>query len=77
MYNWARLANRRDENKTKKDLEDIFSAISLVDENMAMVKLPKYVVDHLDDDTADADGERRTIDINFVPGEDRRGCVMH
>jgi hypothetical protein len=45
---WTRPPTRRGDNKRKHDLEDIMTQISLLDEGGFISKLPKYVVDNLD-----------------------------
>jgi hypothetical protein len=49
VNNWKCPAKRRGENKTKQEIEDILSVIAFVDENNALLQLPRYVVENLDD----------------------------
>jgi hypothetical protein len=46
LPNWTRPIKRRGDNKSKQDIEDMFGAVSFVDECSA---LPRYVTDNLDD----------------------------
>lgn len=47
--NWKSLVKRRGENKFKIEIDDILSAITFADENGFLDKLPRYVVENLDD----------------------------
>jgi hypothetical protein len=49
LSTWKCPAKRRGENKSKQEIEDILSAITFVDENLSLMKLPRYVVDNLDE----------------------------
>ena len=49
LANWARPVKRRGDNKTKQEIDDIFTAITFVDESAGLLKLPRYVVENLDE----------------------------
>lgn len=45
---WLRPPSRRGDNKRKHDIEDILSQIALMDEGGHIARMPRYVVDNLD-----------------------------
>ena len=49
LPSWSRPVKRRGDNKLKQEVEDIIAGLTLVDENEALLRLPRYAVENLDD----------------------------